>query len=239
MPTCTVYFDGDCPVCRTEIAHYQRQRGAEAIAWVDASNCDEAALGPGVDRATVLSRFHVREADGTLASGAAGFVAIWRRLPAFAWLATLASFRPVLAVLDAGYWLFLRVRPWWRPRPHRSAVRAGATPMTINPGEGDRFNCRSATRCDRAGPRHDDVTCSNDRTESDMRILMTGATGLIGRELGKLLAARGDTLVCLVRNAPRRQPSVAVSGDLFRMGPPARGAGGGIARSRCDRPPGG
>ncbi len=35
-----------------------------------------------------------------------------------------------------------------------------------------------------------------------MRVLMTGATGLIGREVGKLLAARGDTLVCLVRNAP-------------------------------------
>ena len=117
MPTCTVYFDGACPVCRTEIAHYQRQRGAEAIAWVDASNCNEAALGPGVDRTVVLGRFHVREADGTLASGAAGFVAIWRRLPAFAWLATLASFRPVLAVLEAGYGLFLRVRPWWRPAP--------------------------------------------------------------------------------------------------------------------------
>ena len=34
-----------------------------------------------------------------------------------------------------------------------------------------------------------------------MRVLMTGATGLIGKELGKLLAARGDTLVCLVRDA--------------------------------------
>ena len=34
-----------------------------------------------------------------------------------------------------------------------------------------------------------------------MRVLMTGATGLIGRELGKSLAARGDTLVCLVRDA--------------------------------------
>lgn len=33
-----------------------------------------------------------------------------------------------------------------------------------------------------------------------MRILMTGATGLIGRELGKALVARGDTLVCLVRD---------------------------------------
>jgi uncharacterized protein len=42
-----------------------------------------------------------------------------------------------------------------------------------------------------------------------VRILMTGATGLIGRELGKSLAARGDTLVCLVRDlaaARRRLP---------------------------------
>ena len=49
--TCTVYFDGACPVCRGEIAHYRRQRGSESIAWVDASNCDEAELGPGwIDR---------------------------------------------------------------------------------------------------------------------------------------------------------------------------------------------
>ena len=42
-----------------------------------------------------------------------------------------------------------------------------------------------------------------------MRILMTGATGLIGRPLGQALAARGDTLVCLVRDpatARRRLP---------------------------------
>ena len=65
------------------------------------------------------------EADGTLASGAAAFIAIWRRLPAFTWLATLGSFRPVLAVLDAGYGLFLRVRPWWRPA-HAGAPSAPA-----------------------------------------------------------------------------------------------------------------
>ena len=42
-----------------------------------------------------------------------------------------------------------------------------------------------------------------------MRILLTGATGLIGRELGKALLARGDSLVCLVRDvsaARRRLP---------------------------------
>jgi predicted DCC family thiol-disulfide oxidoreductase YuxK len=123
--TCTVYFDGACPVCRKEIEHYQRQRGAEAIAWVDASSCDAAALGPGLDRSRVLSRFHVREADGSLASGAAAFVAIWRRLPAFAGLAVFASFRPVLALLDAGYAAFVRVRRLWRPA--ETCPAAGST----------------------------------------------------------------------------------------------------------------
>lgn len=46
-----------------------------------------------------------------------------------------------------------------------------------------------------------------------MRILLTGATGLIGREIGQALAARGDTVVCLVRDVPsarRRLPFPAI-----------------------------
>jgi NAD dependent epimerase/dehydratase family enzyme len=46
-----------------------------------------------------------------------------------------------------------------------------------------------------------------------MRVLMMGATGLISRELGKAHVARGDTLVCLVRDvraARRRLPLPAV-----------------------------
>jgi len=139
--TCTVYFDGACPVCRREIAHYRRQRGSESIAWVDASSCDEGELGTGLDRAVVLSRFHVRDADGTLTSGAAAFVAVWRHLPAFSWLAALASSRPALALLDAGYRIFLRVRPWWRPL----GARRNAAPS-------DRSDGREDHAADRAEP---------------------------------------------------------------------------------------
>jgi len=112
--TCTVSYDGACSVCRSEIAYYRRLRGADAIAWVDAASCDLEALGPGADRRTLLGRFHVREADGSFASGAAAFVAVWRRLPAFAWLARLGSFPPVLGLLELGYALFLRLRRAWR-----------------------------------------------------------------------------------------------------------------------------
>jgi nucleoside-diphosphate-sugar epimerase len=59
-----------------------------------------------------------------------------------------------------------------------------------------------------------------------MRILLTGATGLIGRELGKALVARGDDVVCLVRDlaaARRRLPF------------PATCHTPGTTRSRCRR----
>jgi hypothetical protein len=48
-----------------------------------------------------------------------------------------------------------------------------------------------------------------------MRILMTGATGLIGRELGKALAARGHTLACLVRGGPGRGRFLPFPADCF------------------------
>jgi 3-demethoxyubiquinol 3-hydroxylase len=113
--TLTVYFDGACPVCSKEIAYYQQQAGAQACAWVDASTCDEPALGPGLTRAAALGRFHVRHADGSLTSGMGGFAALWRVLPKTAWLGRVASFGPVPFFLDQAYRVFLALRPLWRP----------------------------------------------------------------------------------------------------------------------------
>lgn len=127
-PSCTVYYDGACPVCRREIAHYRRLRGAQTIEWVDAATCALPALGADLDRRRALARFHVRDADGTLVSGPLAFVAIWRRLPALAWLAPLASSRPALALLETAYRIFLRARRRWRPG-------AGTPPAPVTPQE--------------------------------------------------------------------------------------------------------
>jgi predicted DCC family thiol-disulfide oxidoreductase YuxK len=115
--SCTVFYDGGCPLCRREIAHYQRQNGAGAVQWVDVSACDAAALGADLDRGAALARMHLREADGRLVDGAAAFVGIWRRLPAYAWLARAAQWPLVLRAMDLGYTLFLRLRRLWRPAP--------------------------------------------------------------------------------------------------------------------------
>lgn len=111
---CTVYFDGGCPLCDREIATYRQARGGNAIHWVDASQCDANQLGAGLDRQLALKRLHVRSANGTLFSGAAAFVEIWRHLPALAWIARLCSSGLALAVLDFAYERFLIVRRLWR-----------------------------------------------------------------------------------------------------------------------------
>ena len=110
----TVYFDGACPVCRREIAVYQQQPGADACQWIDAAHCPADALGPGLDRATALQRFHVRLADGRLVQGAAGFAALWSAMPGWRWLGRLAQTWPLRPALALGYAVFLRLRPLWR-----------------------------------------------------------------------------------------------------------------------------
>lgn len=113
----TVYYDGACPLCRTEIGHYRGCAGAGGVRFVDLATLgDDASLGPGLDRAAAQARFHVREADGRLVSGAAAFARLWRRLPAWRWLGRLVEvrilgFRPVLPLAEAAYRLFLPLRP--------------------------------------------------------------------------------------------------------------------------------
>lgn len=142
--TCTVYFDGTCPLCRREIAHYQRRASGADIQWIDASACDDGALGNGLTRAAALSRLHVRAADGSLVSGAAAFAAIWARVPGYGWAASVASRRPMLRLLEMAYSGFLRLRPLWRrvePLPvaaeteaarHEPGVQARATAEALD-----------------------------------------------------------------------------------------------------------
>lgn len=107
MAEVTVWFDGGCPLCRREIALMRRLDRRGAIRFVDVVSGD---ISCPVDRADLLARFHACE-DGALLSGAAAFAAMWRAVPLLRPLGLAARNRHVLALLERGYRVFLRIRP--------------------------------------------------------------------------------------------------------------------------------
>ena len=106
----TVLYDGACPLCRREIALYRGLPASQPLAFVDVSD-SATAVPPGTDRARLLARFHVLQADGSLADGARGFVALWAALPGWRWLARLAALPGVTPLMELSYRGFLHLRP--------------------------------------------------------------------------------------------------------------------------------
>jgi len=110
----TVYYDGGCPVCAREINLYRGGKAAGSFDWVDVTQVDEVALGTDLPREAALAQMHVRRADGSLATGAAAFGEIWRRIPGLRWLGQLLGIRPFSVLAEVGYVIFLRMRRLWR-----------------------------------------------------------------------------------------------------------------------------
>lgn len=96
-PIC--FYDGNCPICRREIAHYQRLDHAGAVDWRNIGESDAALAGTGIDHAAALQRLHVIAADGAIHTGADAFTLIWHQLPRWRWLARCIKWlrlRPLL-----------------------------------------------------------------------------------------------------------------------------------------------
>lgn len=126
-PKTTVYYDGSCPLCTAEIGHYRSREGGDQLCFVDVSRAD-VDLGSGLGRDAAMRRFHVRLTDGTLASGARGFVAVWDTLPRWRWAARFARLPGVMPLLDGAYRVFLPIRPalsrlaaWFGAKPANQA----------------------------------------------------------------------------------------------------------------------
>lgn len=111
--TVRVWFDGDCPLCRREIALMRRLDRRGRIEFVDVADngSDDALSQCPVDRRQLLARFHAEE-NGTILDGAAAFAAMWRAIPLLRPLGLLARNRAVLAALEWLYGRFLTVRPF-------------------------------------------------------------------------------------------------------------------------------
>lgn len=110
----TVLYDGECPLCRREIAHVKglAEGGSNSsLCFIDISSAADRTNTFSAERATLLARFHVQRADGSRLDGAQAFVAMWSRLPGWRFLALLARLPGMLALMELAYRVFLKLRP--------------------------------------------------------------------------------------------------------------------------------
>jgi predicted DCC family thiol-disulfide oxidoreductase YuxK len=107
----TVWFDGDCPLCRREIALMRGLDRDQAVKFIDLAVEEPGVASPAGDRCAMLARLHAQEPGQPIVSGAAAFAAMWRAIPLLRPLGQLARRRAVLWLLERLYIGFLRIRP--------------------------------------------------------------------------------------------------------------------------------
>ncbi|EIC23899.1 thiol-disulfide oxidoreductase DCC family protein [Thiorhodovibrio frisius] len=108
-----VLYDGGCPLCRREIAHYQRLRPRRPVDWIDIDGDPSACESLDITRESAMARFHVLE--GTrIHTGAEAFVVLWSALPVWSLLAALARGLRLLPLMERGYAWFAQRR--WKKR---------------------------------------------------------------------------------------------------------------------------
>jgi len=104
----TVLFDGGCPLCSREIAHYRTLASLTPIHWLDVTD-DQAGLSHwGIAPAAAMAEFHVFDEAGRLHKGADGFVTLWLALPYYRRLAQACRRLHLLPLMRWGYGRFAR-----------------------------------------------------------------------------------------------------------------------------------
>jgi predicted DCC family thiol-disulfide oxidoreductase YuxK len=105
-----VFFDGGCPACRREMAHYRAQPGAEAIRFTDAAYEQARLAEVGLDAMAAIATLHARDAKGVWHIGVPAFREIWLRLPRYAPWARRFAWLIDSRALAWAYAVFCRLR---------------------------------------------------------------------------------------------------------------------------------
>ena len=96
--TTSVLYNGSCPICSREIAHYRREAESENLPIVFDDLTTGAADRYGVTPDDAARRLHVLE-DGEVYSG----VRLWRGLPRWRWLARVVSLPVIRQIAEVAY----------------------------------------------------------------------------------------------------------------------------------------
>jgi uncharacterized protein len=102
--TAQIYYNGDCPVCRTEMRHYADicATARPELRFFDSTQFPEEFSRCGLRREHLERRVYVRDSEGLILSGMPAIIALWRKMPRYEWLAKMVSLpliRPTAVVL--------------------------------------------------------------------------------------------------------------------------------------------
>ena len=122
-----VFYDGGCPLCRREIAHYRRIDSAGSLHWVDAVKQPETLARHGLSLEQAMAELHVLDSAGYLQRGVDAFLVIWQQLPAYRWLAKLVTALGLRRPLGVFYRHFAA----WRYRQRCGSDTVSYTHLTL------------------------------------------------------------------------------------------------------------
>lgn len=110
-PRLSVYFDGLCPLCSREIAHYRKRSASASVEFVDIAAPGFDATTLGLDSARIHKHMHA-QLDGKMVVGVDAFLAIWQIVPGFRWLHAAVALPVVYPFAKLAYAAFAEVRPY-------------------------------------------------------------------------------------------------------------------------------
>lgn len=116
-----VFYDGSCPVCSREIAHYRGLDRHERLYFIDISSPSFDAGAWGLKRTGLMKEMHVQDACGRLYRGVDAFRALWLGLPRplYHRLSRLLGLPGLHLLAVLGYRVFARLRHLLPPRLNR------------------------------------------------------------------------------------------------------------------------
>ena len=104
-----VFYDGACPLCSKEIAHYKKCTGADKVNWLDISVAGSELNQYELDYKEAMQRFHVLSPEGHFHIGAYGFVYLWSFLRPYRFLGQVLTRLKLVRPLN---WFYLKFADW-------------------------------------------------------------------------------------------------------------------------------
>jgi predicted DCC family thiol-disulfide oxidoreductase YuxK len=123
-PGQSVYYNGACPVCRTEMNHYARrcETAAVPVRFIDSSIRHDDLAEYGLRREHLERRVYLKSANGKIVSGVAALAGLWSQTPGYRWLSKVVSLPIIRTIAEVLYDhiavpILAAAERWRRPEP--------------------------------------------------------------------------------------------------------------------------